>query len=430
VACASTGIVTGLAPALQTSGPETAPILRCGGQGIVGNRRRQRLRRALVATEVALSLVLLVGAGLLVRSFSRLLAVDPGFEMEDRLVMTLNTPRGSSPAEAAELMGEFMARTSSLPSVESVAGISLHPHSHLNTHMGIVAAEDQRPGREVPWVNWRMVTPGYFRTLEIPVMQGRAFDADDLPASDDIPIPVIVSRRLSRLLWSGQNPLGRALTLWAGQANRPGQVVGVVGDVREMGLASEPSLAVYVPYAGVTPPDFIIHTAGDATSVAPALRSLVREMDPGIPFTGVLTLKEVAGLSVNSQRLFTVLVGLFASLALLLALAGVYGVQSYVVAQQTSEIGVRVAMGAQEGQILARFILQAMGPAMVGVAVGLLAAWDLSDVMAGVLFQVAPTDPVTYLNVTLVILASALLAVWVPARRALKVDPVVTFRGE
>jgi len=222
------------------------------------------------------------------------------------------------------------------------------------------------------------------------------------------------------------------VTLWAGQEGRPGEVIGVVADIRERGLDSEPTLAVYLPFYGIGgwSPDFVLHTSGEPTAVVPALRSLLAELDPNLPLTDIQTLDEIVGASVAERRFVMALVGLFAALSLLLASAGVYGVQAYTVSQQTSEIGVRVAMGAAQGRIIRRIVVQAMGPAVLGIGAGLGAAAGLSRFLASLLFQVGAGDPGTYLGVSGLLLATVLLACWIPARRAARVDPVIAFRSE
>jgi putative ABC transport system permease protein len=283
----------------------------------------------------------------------------------------------------------------------------------------------------VPWASWRLVTPGFFETLGVPVLRGRDFTEDDFAFAGEGPLPILISNRVAELLWPGEDPVGRIMTLWAGQSDTPGEVLGVVGDMRERGIDDGPTLAVYLPYvAAGWPPDIVVHTAGQPTAVVPAIRAILAEMDPDIPLSDVTTMEEMVGRSVGSQRFLAVLVGAFAGLALLLALAGVYGVQSYSVARQTAEIGVRVAMGASNPQILRRILLQALRPALSGVAAGLAGAVLLSRFMESLLFEVEATDLLTYLAVALLLMATAVLSAWLPARKATRVDPVMAFRME
>ncbi len=426
-----TGIVTGLIPALQSSGGDAASTLRAGGQSIAGNRAQQRLRGALVAAEVALSLVLLVGSGLFVRSFGRLMTADRGFETQDRLVASVNLPATYSREESLAFTQGLLARVSALPPVISAAAVHIRPLAGGSTGLGFVRPDAPNPEGGTPWASWRLVTPGYFETLGVPILKGRDFNQDDLAFAGEGPLPILISQRIAELLWPGEDPIGRTITLWAGQSDTPGEVLGVVGDMRERGIDQGPTMAVYLPYvAPGWPPDIIVHSAGDPTSIVPALRSILSDMDASVPLSDIATLEDVVGQSVGGQRFLVVLVSLFAALALMLALAGVYGVQSYSVAQQTPEIGVRVAVGASRGQILRKVMAQAMGPALLGVALGLAGAYGLSRFVASLLFEVQPTDVPTYMTVAGALTLAAWLAAWLPARRATKVEPVIAFRTE
>jgi putative ABC transport system permease protein len=426
-----TGVVTGLVPALHASGGDAASTLRSGGQNIAGNRAQQRLRGALVAAELGLSLMLLVGSGLLIRSFGELMAAERGFETENRLIASVNVPDTYAPDEALEFNRQLMERVSGLPPVVSAAAVHIRPLAGGSTGLGFVRPDNPEPEGGIPWASWRLITPGYFETLGVPIVRGRDFNQDDVAFAGEGSLPTLISQRVAELLWPGEDPLGRTLTLWAGQTGRPGEVLGVVGDMLERGTDAGPTLAVYLPYlAPGWPPDLVIHTAGQPTAVVPALRAILSELDPNIPLSDITTLEEMVGRSVGSQRFLMVLVSIFASLALVLALAGVYGVQSYSVAQQTSEIGVRVAIGASRSQILRKVVFQAMRPAMLGVVAGLVGAFALSRFMASLLFEVEASDPATYAGVAGMLVAAALLSAWLPARKASHVDPVIAFRTE
>jgi len=426
-----TGVLTGLVPALQASRHEAATTLRAGGQSVAGSRAQQRLRGILVAAEVALSLVLLVGSGLLIRSFGRLMGADRGFDTENRLVVSVNVPTSYGAQEGLLLNQQLLERVSALPPVASAALVSIRPLAGGSTGLGFVRPDDPEPEGGVPWASWRLISPGYFQTLGVPVLRGRDFTADDMRYAGDGPLPILVSQRIADLLWPGEDPLGRIMTLWAGQTGRPGEVRGVVGNMLERGIDAGPTFAVYLPYFGPGwPPELVVHTTGDPHAVVPAIRSVLADLDPNIPISDLATLEEMVGRSVGSRRFTMVLVSLFAGLALLLALAGVYGVQSYSVARQAPEIGVRVAIGASEGRILKKVLLQAMKPALGGVAAGLVGAFLLSRFLTTLLFQVEATDVATYVGTAVVLLAAALVSAWIPARRATKVDPVIAFRAE
>jgi len=428
-----TGVVTGLIPALQSSRSDAADTLRGGGRSISGSRAQRRLRGALVSTELALSLTLLVGAGLLIRSFTEILSVDRGFQTENRLLTRVNLPPSYGGPETALFLQQFEERARLLPPVSEVAAVSTRPLGGGSSGLGFVRPDDPEPEGGIPWATWRLVTPGYFDAMGVPIQRGRTFTLDDQldPEAQD-PLRVVVSRRFADHLWPNEDPIGRVATLWAGQNGRPGEVIGVAGNIRERGLDADPTMAVYLPFYGVGgwSPEFVIHTSGDPTAVVPALRSLLSELDPNLPLSNIQTLDEVVGASVADHRFVMFLVGLFAALSLILAMAGVYGVQAYSVAQQTSEIGVRVAMGAGKDRIIRRIVFQAMGPAILGIAVGLGGAFALSRFMTSLLFQVETGDPMTYLGVSGLLLATVLFSCWVPARRAAKIDPVIAFRSE
>ncbi|MBT8397963.1 MAG: ABC transporter permease [Gemmatimonadetes bacterium] len=426
-----TGVVTGLVPALQASGADAASTLRAGGQSIAGNRAHQRLRGALVAAEVALSLMLLVGSGLLIRSFGELIGAERGFESENRLIAAVNVPDTYGPEEFLSFNQQLLDRANALTPVEAAALVHIRPLAGGSTGLGFVRPDQTDPEGGIPWASWRLISPGYFETIGVPILRGRDLNADDLAAMGDGPFPTLISERIAEQLWPGEDPLGRTITLWAGQNERPGEIIGVVGDMLERGIDQGPTFAVYLPYfpAGFAP-ELVVHTAGAPTALVPTLRSLVAELDPNIPLSDIATMEDMVGRSVGGQRFIMVMVSIFAGLALILALAGVYGVQSYAVAQQTPEIGVRVAIGASKGQIMKKVIFQAMRPAMVGVVVGLGGAFALSRLMESLLFQVRTGDPMTYAGVAGLLVLAALFSAWLPALRATRVDPVIAFRTE
>jgi len=426
-----TGVATGLAPALQAWRGDAAATFRAGGQTIAGNRAQNRLRAVLVGAEIALSLVLLVGAGLLVRSFKGLMTVERGFDTENRLIATVNLPGSYTVPAAAGLTRQLLERVSALPGVDRAAAIHIRPLADGSTGLGFVRPDEPSPEGGIPWASWRLITPGYFQTLGVPVLRGRDFEERDLTGGGGQP-PVLISRRVAEMLWPGEDAVGRIITLWAGQSDLAARVLGVVGDMRERGIEAGPTLAVYLPYvpSAAWPPDIVIHTTREPTAIVPEVRSILAALDPDVPLSDIATLEDMVGRSVGGQRFITLLASVFAALALVLALAGVYGVQAYTTARQTSEIGVRVALGARRGQILRRVILQAMRPALVGVAIGLGGAWAASRSMASLLFEVRPTDPVTYVGVAGALCVATLLAAWIPARRAARADPVAAFRTE
>jgi putative ABC transport system permease protein len=263
--------------------------------------------------------------------------------------------------------------------------------------------------------------------MGIPLLDGRVFDERAATFRG-----VVISRTVAELLWAGQNPVGRHVVLWKGQSDLEAEVIGMVGNQRERALDTAPTLTVYLPYyaAAVTPIQFVVQTDDDPMSVVPSLRSILSRIDPDLPLSDIESLDAVIARSVASRRFNTMLLGFFAGLALLLAMAGIYGVLSYSVARRTSEIGVRVALGASRRIVLAHIMSQGMRPVMAGVVIGLVGAFALSHLLTSMLFGVAPADPLTYAAVALLAIATGLAACYVPARRALRVDPTVALRYE
>ena len=325
-----TGILIGVVPAVQASRGDLAPALREGERGVSGAPRQQRLRAVLVAAEVALTLALLVGAGLLLRSFSALLRVDRGFQTERRLLVELNLPQRYNADEgkrAVQFMLDFESRVRTLPQVTSVASASGRPMSPGSTGMGIVAGERPDESREIPWASWRLITGDYFNTMGVPLLKGRTFGEQDLIAK---PWRIIVSQRLADLLWPGEDPVGRQAILWKGQGNRTAEVIGVAGNMRERGLSQPPTLAVHLPAYGSGSDHmfFAIHTTAPTETLVPMLRATLAAIDPELPLANVQTLDDIVSASTASRRFTVVLLSVFAAIALTLALVGIYGVTS------------------------------------------------------------------------------------------------------
>jgi predicted permease len=425
------GIVTGLVPALHTPLARLAPVLSQGQRGVVGERRHDRVRSVFVGAEVAVSLVLLVGAALLVRSLLEVLRVDRGFQTEQRLLATVSIPGSYPDARRSQIVTDILARLSEVPEIVSAAAVSGRPLSAGSTGLGILAADHlEPPGGVVPWASWRIVTKDYFKAMGLPLIAGRGFAEQDLIAQ---PWRAIVSKRLADLLWPGENPVGKTAILWRGQNERKGEVIGVVGNMRERGLENDLTLAVYFPAYGAldaTTLNLVMHTRGKPENVTPSLRAVVSSIDANLPVSGIRTLEEIVTTSVATRRFTMLLVLTFAGLALVLALAGVYGVLAYTVARRTPEIGLRLALGAQQGRVIRRVLAQGMLPVAIGAAAGLAATYWLSRFMTTLVFGVTATDPMTYAAVALALLATALMACYLPARQVMRVDPVVALRAE
>jgi putative ABC transport system permease protein len=427
-----TSLVTGLVPAWRTPYDDLVTALREGERN-VGHRRGGRIRHVLVAVEVALSVVLLVGAGLLVRSFDRVMSVDRGFATANRLMFTVGFPDARTPGDRernGQLLVDFLAQIRGIPQVSATAVVHQRPMRGSGTGMGFGAAD--RPdatGREIPWAGWRIVSNEYFRTLDVPILAGRDFTEQDRIAR---PWRVIISHRIAELLWPGESAIGRRLVLWKGQGTETGEVIGVVGDTRDWSLTDNPTYTVYLPTYGtdLSPAHFVTHSSLPAATLLPLLRARLAEIDPSLPISGVQGMGEIVGDSVASRRFTMLLLATLAAVALILALAGIYGVLSYAVSQRRSEMGVRIALGASRTNVLGLIVVQGMRPVLIGLVAGVVGALWLSRVMASLLFDMTAADWPTYVVVMALLAAAAALACYVPARAALRVDVTAALREE
>lgn len=430
-AVAST-LLASVLPALQAPRVDVAAALRDGEGRVAGSRRLGRLRSVLVGAEVAMSLALLVGAGLLVRSLGAVLGVDRGFATEHRLLFEV----GMSPDYDRDAMVGFLTgyldRVGGIPGVRAAAAVSQPPLSGGGTGLGFGAADaPDDPEASVPWASWRLITGDYFTTLGIPLVDGRTFDAHDRLGD---PWRAIVSQSVAERLWPGQRAIGRTVILWKGQDDLPAEVVGVVGDIRERDLASEPTLAVYLPLYGATwsPLTFVAHHDRGATTatIVPLLRERLKEVDAGLPLGNVRTFDDLVGHSVASRRFTMLLMAALAAVALALSLAGVYGVISYATSKRTAEIGVRLALGSAPGGVVRLIVGEGLRPVVIGLGAGLGGAWALSGLMSSLLFGVTNADAPTYVAVAVVLLGAAVVACWLPARRALRLPVSTALRGD
>jgi len=425
-----TALLAGIVPALHAGQRDLAGALREGDRNVGGGRFLGRLRAVLVTTEVAASLALLIGAGLLLRSFQQVMAQERGFVSEDRVLAEVAVPPSYNEARSDQFLAALRQRLGASPEVTTVAVVSRRPLTGVGTGMGFAAADKPAPdSKEVPWAGWRIITRDYFRALGVPLVAGRDFTESDMISK---PWRVIVSKSVADRLWPEENAVGRQLIMWKGQSNLPAEVIGVAGDMRDWSLQDGPSLAVYLPYygAGAGTIQLVMHTRGDASATQQLLRSTLAELDPSLPLSRVESLETLVGASVASRRFVMMLLATFASVALVLALAGIYGVLSYAVSRRTSEIGVRLALGASPYRVLGLIVAQGMLPVAVGVVAGVAAAVGLTRLMASLLFGVSATDVATYVGVAALLAAAALLSCYVPARQALKVDVVAALRKE
>jgi putative ABC transport system permease protein len=428
-----TGILFGLAPALQVARANLASSIREGGRGAPGGRGN-RLRSGLVIGQTALAVVLLVGAGLLLGSFARMVQVDPGFHSDGVLTFPLSLPQTGYPedAQVRDFYGRFLERLETVPGVRSADAVvpGLASSQRFSLSFTVDGREPLPPG-ESQSLQTRVATAGYFSTVGIPVRRGRAFTEWD---REDTPGVLVLNEAAVRSYFPHEDPLGQRITLgwnW-GDELVSGEVVGVVGDVRHFGLTSEPLPEVYIahaqfPNAGMT---LVLRTAGDPLAVAGPVRAALRELDPSLAAGTLVPLDDLLSRSVAQPRFYALLLGLFAAVALTLAAVGILGVMSYLVAQRTREIGIRMALGADASAVHRLVIGRGMLLTMAGLALGLPATLALTRVIESQLYGVEPGDPATLAAVVLLITAVAFLSSYIPSRRATRIDPVLAIRGE
>ncbi|HEV2915209.1 MAG TPA: ABC transporter permease [Pyrinomonadaceae bacterium] len=426
-----TGLVFGLAPAFQSSKLNLQESLKEGGR-TSGAQMRQRLRNLLVVAEVALALVLLVGAGLMMKSLLRLLAVDPGFNPENLLTMQVALPAAKyrDDGQVIAFHQQLLARVESLPGVKGVGTVSLLPMVGGDTvHIKVEGRPAPPPGEETE-VNFRNVTPSYFGVMSIPLIRGRGFTDRD---KQDTPAVTMINQTMANRLFPGQDPVGQRIS-FASVNSPPIEIVGVVGDEKVNSLDTATTPVLYVPY--LQNPDsylnLVIRTTSEPESLARSVRGEIQSLDPELPVFGVKTMEQLIDSAPSTflRRYPAFLIGVFAGVALLLAMVGIYGVISYSVTQRTHEIGVRMALGAQRWDILKMVLGHGLILTLAGVGCGLGAALVLTRFLSSLLFGVTATDPLTYVVVSLPLIFMALLACYVPARRAMKVDPMVALRYE
>ncbi|HET9984370.1 MAG TPA: ABC transporter permease [Longimicrobiales bacterium] len=431
-----TGLVFGLVPALQSARPDLQETLREGGRGGTADRSGLLVRRLLVVAEVALALTLLTGAGLLVRSFARLQGVDPGFDPKNVLTFQLALPSGRYPSDTAQIafFDQVLERLATVPGVKAAGATSVLPFGG-SWSTGSFAIENLQPkkGEPGPWGDIRVVSPDFLRTLRVPLLKGRTFTPQDRLGAPPV---AVVDEELVRRYWPAQDPIGKRITFddptAAGDTAHWISVVGVVGHTKHEGLDADARVQLYLPYEqnGSSVMSVVLRTAGDPNRVVPLARAAVQAVDRDQPLARVRTLDSLVGDSLGERRLSMTLLAAFATVALLLAALGIYGIMAHLVTQRTRELGVRMALGAATGDVLGLVLRQGMGLAAAGIAFGLVGALSLTRLMTSQLYSVRATDPATFATVAVVLGAVALLATAVPALRAARVDPVEALRQE
>jgi len=425
-----TGVLSGLAPALQVSRPNLNETLQEGGRGADPGAARHRVRNLLVILEVAMSLVLLTGAGLLIKSFINLQRVDPGFNAENVLTMRVSLPsyKYATPDQKQGFITELLQRVKYLPGVQSAAVSTVLPLS-LDEAASSFLVEGQPPpaAGNLPIANFRTVSPDYFQVLHIPILKGRVFtDAD----TKDVQSVAVINQTMARNVFGDQNAVGKRIVI--GSDKNASEIVGIVGDVRHRSLDAELKPEMYVSYLQAPPGFFVlaVRTTLEPSSMAGAVRNEVLAIDRDQPVSAVKTMSEMRSESLASLRFNTVALSIFAGLGLVLAAVGIYGVMAYSVGQRTHEIGIRMALGSPPGAVMRLVLGQGMLLVLIGVAVGLALSFGLTRIMASLLYGVTATDPVTFVSVAVALSLVALLANYIPARRATKVDPLIALREE
>src|SRR5688500_7334920 len=420
------GLVFGLLPAFAASGQALTESLKEGGR-TGSSSRGGRTRATLVVAEIALALVLLVGAGLLVRSFARLTNVDAGFEADQTLSMRVSLPGARYPeaAQRTQFYRDLVQRIAGLPGVQSIGAISFLPLTGLGSATSYEVVGRPTPLGQEPVTDVRVITGEYFKSLGVPLLRGRLFD-ENTPS--DTTNKIIVNETLARAHWPDDDPIGKRIKIsW--RDNIEDEVIGVVGDVRMADLNTAARPAIYWPHAREAYGSMTLTVRG-TTDPTNAIRAILRERDPDLALADVRSMDDVVARSVAQRRITMILLGIFAGAALVLAAIGIYGVIAYTVTQRTQEIGIRVALGAQRADVLRMIVRSAVVLAVVGVMIGAAGAVFLTRLMRDLLFGVEPFDLTTFGSVALLLTAVALLASYIPGRRATRVDPIIALRGE
>jgi putative ABC transport system permease protein len=426
----ATGIVCGLPPALRAARVDPASVLGEGARAGV-TRRQRRLRDGLVVVQLALSIVLLVAAGLLVRSFSRLGAVNVGYDLQHVLAVTLNLPAHRyDEAARAIFFARLTGALRGLPGVRAAGATAVDPLTDWN-FVNDVTPEDRAataPASGFLQAGWRSVTPELFSALGIPLLKGRVFSSVD---SWDGPANVVVSQRLAEGMWPGQDPIGKRL-FWGGTSGRPRTVIGVVGDIRDVAPQREPIPMLFLPYNQLPMGSMtlVVRSAGDPMALAGSVRSAIEKLDPNLPVPDLRPLSRNHAQAMATPRFNAMLAGSFAIVAMLLASSGLYAVIAFNVLRRRREIGVRLAIGAMPVQVVQAFVRHGLSLTMLAIGIGLVAAFAVTRAMRGLLYEIAPYDPVTIVGVTGLLAAVALIAIYVPARRAASIPPGEALRNE
>jgi putative ABC transport system permease protein len=431
----ATGIIFGLAPALQVSKPNLTEAMREGGRSSTAGTGHHRLRACLVIAETALGVMLLVSAGLLIRSFNHLSRVDLGFNPEH--VFTANFDLSETrynPDQQDQFIRELLSGLKTLPGVINAAGSLPLPLSENNFSVSFNLLDHLVPEANEPSAGFYVVAPGFFETLQIPLVRGRTFDERDQRNSAPV---MIVNQGFANKFFPNENPIGKRVQIGASDGvARTGyktrEIVGIVGDFRKNDVSSPPVAAYYAPLPQLMwgPPTLLVRTAGDPNAITLGVHKVLSDMDPDAPLYNVRILDDYLALDLGRARFQTTLLSLFAGIALALTAVGLYGVMAYTVVQRTQEIGIRVALGATRRDVLHLVLMRSLNMTGVGLLLGIAGASALTRLLSGLLYEVKPIDPLTFVAVSLLLGGTSLLASYIPAWRAAKVDPMVALRYE
>jgi putative ABC transport system permease protein len=428
-----TGIIFGLAPALHVSRLNLNDSLKEGKSESGQASGSRRLRNTLVVSEIALAVVLLASAGLLIKSFIRLQQVDRGFETDNMLTMVVRVPnaRYQEDLQFVNFFGQVLERVRQLPTVRSAGMVNFLPlYGGLGSATGFkILGQPEPPPGQGPGADVRVADSGYFPTMGIPLLRGRNFSDVE---QREVKHVILINEALARKHFANQDPIGQRLDVAMFETPQPAEIIGVVGNVRYDSLIDESPPAVYFPHPDLTYSfmTLVIRTDGEPTAIAPAVQREIRALDPNQPVSDVRTMNQVMSEWVSRSRFNTLLLGLFAGLATLLSAVGIFGVMNYSVALRTREIGLRLAIGAQPRQVLLLILKQGLVLTIVGVVLGLVAAFALTRLLSGLLFGVEAVDVTTFTTISLLLMLVSLLACYLPARRAMRIDPLSALRYE
>jgi predicted permease len=425
-----TGVLVGVLPALSSASVNPQASLQDASRGTVGGALRRRTRAALVVAEVALAVAITTGSGLLLRSFVSVTSINPGFDTDRLLTMQINLPPTlTNNTDRLAFYRSFFERLEALPGVASVGGTTRVPLGSTSVSTTVQIEGRPVPAAELPEVQFRRAMHNYFETMGIPIRQGRTFNVDDTATTPPV---AVINDAMARRLFPNEDPIGRHIRIGPNPSGTWTTIVGVIGDVRHGGLEETPQPEMYITYLQGPPvnPFIVVRTSGDPALMAETVRAEIRNFDKNVPLYDLRTMTTLRSETVSTRRFILLIVGAFGLLALGLAAIGVYGVMSLIVSERTREVGVRLALGAQPKELLRMIVGQAAKLAGIGVAVGVAAALPLAPLLDSQLYGIESFDPTTFISVPVVLMVIATLAALVPARNAMRVDPLTALRVE